>query len=1131
MCLPKNDLLKKSVRGAAHFSSRAVICYLGAENMRKALLALIIVVAAAVVCFSQTETATVSGRVLDKSGATVVGAEIVLTNVDTNAQSRTKTGKEGLYVFAGVMAGRYRLAAGAAGFSVTVKNDLVVHVQDELAENFTLQVGSVNEVVTVTAQQTNINTTNASVSTVVDQSYVQNMPLNGRSFQDLILLTPGTVTQSSQTSSNANAGRGVTGEFSVNGQRPESNYYTVDGVSANLGAASNATNMLNGGGPSGSLPTGTALGTTQALVSVDELQEFRVQSSTYSAEYGRTPGGQFAFETKSGTNQWHGTAYNYLRNDAVDATDYFTNWFRAVDPTLKKTALRQNDFGGTLGGPVRIPHLFNGKDKTFFFFSYEGLRLIQPQPAGSFPVPDAALRQSTPTPLNQVLNAFPVPNGPQILQPCADPSDPQCDPSTNQEPSGAAQFIGAWSNRSSIDSTSVRFDHAITDRTRLFFRFSNTISNSKTIGGSLASGVAPSQASTASFTTRTYTGGVTSVITNHLSNDFRLNYGSNLTSGVESIAGFGGSVPVDLAQLTGLGPRSSPLVAFFLGSDFIALQQLHDSSIQRQWNLVDTVSYALGRHQLKFGADYRRLTPFAVPSTPGVDYFYFGASPVQANSTSFTETGASAAAYPLYTNFSAFVQDDWRVSRRLSLSTGLRWDVNPPPGVTRGLLPYAIQGPSPATWAAAPQGTPEWHTTWYNFAPRLGAAFVARDKQGWETVVRAGGGLFFDTAQQLGSLGFFGPGFSSLAFGGGTPFPQVPPIPAIEDPTTPAGQPYASIPFAYHSHLQLPYTLQWNASVEQALGKSQALTISYVGSHAARLLRYDDVASPTNPNSPGFKFIVNGLTSDYDSAQVQLHRRLSRGLTALASYTWSHCLDYGSQNYNFGYQRGNCEFDVRHNLSGAFSYDVPNVGRGAFLNALLHHWGIDDRLTARSAFPITLNGSTYIDQLTGKTLNAGLDLVANKPLYLYGNTCIQAFQGTLINGQGCPGGRAINADAFAQVPIDPNTFQPTRAGNAPRNFVRGFGAWQMNFAVRREFQIFENLKLQFRAEAFNIFNHSNFGSISTGDFTGFCSPKTSPGCNFGLATATLANSLGNTLSSIYQTGGPRSMQFALKLVF
>ena len=200
---------------------------------------------------------------------------------------------------------------------------------------------------------------------------------------------------------------------------------------------------------------------------MDDLQEFRVQSSTYSAEYGRNPGGQFAFETKSGTNQWHGTAYDYLRNGFFDAQDWFNDYFGTTEP-----ALRQNDFGGTLGGPVEIPGLYNGKDKTFFFVSYEGLRLIAPQAATVNFVPDLCLRGTVlavrerilqPPRLQQVLNAFPVPNGPDVGN-------------------GIAEFIGSWSNPSSLDSTSVRFDHVVNDKLRLFFRFSDTASSSATRG-------------------------------------------------------------------------------------------------------------------------------------------------------------------------------------------------------------------------------------------------------------------------------------------------------------------------------------------------------------------------------------------------------------------------------------------------------------------------------------------------------------------------------------------------------------------------------------------------------------------------------------------------------------------------
>jgi hypothetical protein len=292
--------------------------------------------------------------------------------------------------------------------------------------------------------------------------------------------------------------------------------------------------------------------------------------------------------------------------------------------------------------------------------------------------------------------------------------------------------------------------------------------------------------------------------------------------------------------------------------------------------------------------------------------------------------------------------------------------------------------------------------------------------------------------------------------------------------------------------------------------------VSYVGSHAARLLKEAEISTPNNPNASTFVFIDNGLTSNYNALQVKFRRRLSRGLTGLASYTWSHCIDYGSQDYALAYQRGNCDFDVRNNFSAALSYDLPNVnvGHARVGNAILHHWGLDDRFTARTAFPVTLSGNQNFDPVTGELYNAGLNIVPGQPVYLTGTSCATTLQGLgdLAPGQGCPGARAINPQAFANV--------SSGLGDAPRNFVRGFGAWQVDVAVRRNFPIYERLKLQFRAEAFNLFNHPNFGAINSnfGQAT------------FGLARATLANSLG-ILNPVYQQGGPRSMQFALKLIF
>lgn len=1028
---------------------------------------------------AQTTSATITGFITDQSKAAITGIEVEVINADTSLHYGSTTNSEGSYTVAGLPPGNYKIQVEKPGFKAIVKPDVVLHVQDVVAINFTMAVGSVSESITVEGGAPLVNTESAAVSTVVDSKYVENMPLNGRSFQDLILLTPGIVTQSPQN--NIADKLGQTGEFTVNGQRAESNYYTVDGVSANLGAAP-GVNMIAGGGASGSVASATALGTTQALVSVDDLQEFRVQSSTYSAEYGRNPGGQFAFETKSGTNQWHGTAYDYLRNGVFDADDWFNNYLN-----VKQPALRQNDFGGTFGGPVDIPGLYSGKDKTFFFLSYEGLRLVQPQAATINYVPDTTLRANTPAPLQQVLNAFPMPNGQDVGN-------------------GIAEFNSNWSNPSSINSGSVRLDHVVSGRLRLFFRFSDTSSSTAIRGnGDFAT---PTEDNSSEYASRTYTVGATSAFTSRLSNEFRLNYSTNRVISDQVIDSFGGSTPVDLAQLSGLSSNAGIAADFIYDGYELGISQVPQAALQRQWNLVDTVGLSSGRHQFKFGVDYRRLTPIATPLNPSIEYLYLSESSVETNVADFAVPESFAPAYPLYTNFSVFAHDDWRLTPRLNLSLGVRWEVNPAPGVTQGIKPYTVEGSGPSTYTLALEATNLWRTTWRNVAPRLGVNYVLRDDPGFATVIRGGAGIFFDTGQQLGSLGFEGPGYSAESFFTSSPFP-LPVAEATPTITNPPTAPYGIV-YGFPSNLQLPYTVQWNASVAQALGKSQALTVSYVGAHAARLLEEKQVDGATvgNPNFTTLVFTQNGLTSDYSSLQLQVRRRLNQGLTALVSYTLSHCIDYGSQNYFFAYQRGDCDFDIRNSVSGGFSYDVPNVARKGPLNIVLSHWGLDDRFTARTAFPVTLQGTAVIDPATGQYYYAGLNSVSGQPVYIYGAQCAAAYN----NGLPCPGGRAVNPNAFSAP--------ASGLGDAPRNFVRGFGAWQMDLAVRRDFAIHERLRLQLRAEAFNLFNHPNFGYINSnfGQST------------FGQSTGTLASSLG-ILSPLYQMGGPRSMQFALKLIF
>ena len=1059
------------------------------------LFAIVFLIGAAL---GQSPHATISGLVLDPSGRAIAGAELLIVNDVTGIRYPGVTNGEGIYAVLNLPPGPYRVQVSKVGFKTLIKPDVTLNVQDAVAVNFTLPVGAASETVTVEGGTPMLNTTDASVSTVVDQNYVKNMPLNGRSFQDLILLTPGVVTNSPQSGVSI----GETGEFSVNGQRTESNYYTVDGVSANVGITPVAA--ATSGGISGSVPASTALGTTQGLVSVDALEEFRVDSSTYSAELGRNPGAQFSFVTRSGTNQWHGTFYDYLRNNDFDANDWFNNYFQ-----LAQAPLRQNDFGLTLGGPFEIPHVYSGRDRTFFFLSYEGLRLKQPQAANVTYVPDSGLRANTPPPLQQVVNAFPVENGTDLGN-------------------GLAEFIGTWSNPSNLDATSIRLDHVLGHGVRLFFRFAQTSSNVVARGTGMV-GVA-SLLNATDFTTRTYTLGATSSLSNRVSNEFRLNYTSNV--GMFSVApsDFGGAVPVNLLQLQGMsgGTKPSPdiQIGLFFGGGFPTIIQSADSSEQRQWNIMDTTGWTTGRHQFRFGFDFRRLEPKVYPDNPVALYRYFSAASVEANSVDIGFGKSNAPAFPVYTNFSAFVQDDWRLTSRLNLSIGLRWEINPAPGAADGNVPYTVTGNSLETLALAARGTPLWKTTWFNLAPRFGAAYILRNRPAWEAVLRAGGGIFFDTGQQLGSFGYQGPGFSAMTpfFGGLVGAPASFPLPAaqlsppIENPPV---APYTnSTVYAFPAHLQLPYTLHWNASFQQAMGKDEALTVSYVGAHGARLLQQNEInVGLFNSDFGIVSLFRNGLTSDYNALQMQFQRRLSRGLQALASYTWAHATDFGSFNSFVPYQRGNSDFDVRHNFAAAVTDDLPNFSVRGHASAVLSHWGLDGRFMARTSYPVTLTGTLLTDPETGEAFYGGLDRVPGEPVYIYESQCNAAYSNGLPDALPCPGGHAVNPNAFSL---------PTGgvAGNAPRNFVRGFGAWQMDFAVRREFSVYERLKLQFRAEAFNIFNRPNFGTINPN----YCSPAGGSGCTFGQARATLANSLGGR-SSLYQMGGPRSIQLALKLVF
>src|SRR6266498_301920 len=625
--------------------------------------------------FGQSATATLSGTVVDQNGAAIPAANVTVKNIGTALLRQTTTNDQGYFTIPLLPPSTYTVTVESQGFAPVEVQNVVLNVGDQKALQIQLKAGSITEMVKITADAPLMNESPA-VGTVVDRQFVENLPLNGRSFQSLITLTPGTVL----TKTNLND----QGQFSVNGQRANANYFTVDGVSANVGVTNN-TSLLQSGG---STPALSAAGGTNSLVSVDALQEFKVLTSTYAPEFGRTPGGQVQIVTRSGSNRFAGTLFNYFRNDALDANDWFAN-----SRGLKRPALRQNDFGGVLGGPLYLlrfgeggPSFYSGKNRTFFFFSYEGLRLRQPQTQIT-DVPTLCLRglgscgagqSAAPAAIQPYLNAFPIPNGPNRV--------------VGGVPNGLAEFAASFSNPSTLDATSIRVDHTLNDRVTVFGRYNYAPSGIDERGGVSSNSL--STVAQTKFNTQTLTLSSTQTFTPSVSNDLRFNYSKTRTNTFLAIDNFGGAAPPsDSLLFPSFVSRQNASFGFFVfngtGTNFRAGQLQKNS--QEQFNLVDNLSFIAGSHQLKFGIDYRRIAPVR----GGRTYDQLSSSPTVAplllgNVSSVSILQLRPNLGYIFDNFSAYGQDIWKVTPRLTLTYGLRWELNPPPSVTNADPPFAL---------------------------------------------------------------------------------------------------------------------------------------------------------------------------------------------------------------------------------------------------------------------------------------------------------------------------------------------------------------------------------------------------------------------------------------------------------
>jgi hypothetical protein len=1055
------------------------------HSIRSISSLLLFVLCLTTISFTQTETATVSGRVTDQQGGLVQGVELVITNVDTNLSSRQTTNTDGLYVLSGLKPGRYRISVTKGGFRSINLTDVILNVQDSISQNFKLRVGSVSESVTVVADAANVNTTDAAVSTVVDRQFAENLPMNGRSFQTLIQLTPGVVL--------ATTNGHDSGQFSVNGQRAASNYWMVDGVSANVGVGNPGNGSGNGGG--GALAVFSVQGGTNSLVSVDAMQEFRIQTSTYAPEFGRTPGGQISIVTRSGANQFHGTAFDYLRNDKLDANDWFANFTKQPKPPE-----RQNDFGGTFSGPIF-------KDKSFFFFSYEGLRLRLPQVAQTI-VPSVSSRQGAIPDTQSLLNAFPVPNGTDLGN-------------------GTAQFNASFSNSSALNATSLRLDHKVTDKVSLFGRYNYSPSE-------LLSRDPSSSLSTLSdfvINTQTATVGTTWTISSAFADELRFNYSRSTINEAGTMDAFGGAAPLTSFP-GGFTPQNAGFGVVIASPSQLVLNDGQSGRfVQRQFNFVDTLSLQKSSHSLKFGVDYRRLRPSYNPASYRQIFRFADISSADAGMLSSSDISSNVSVHLRLQNLGLYAQDTWRLKPRITLTYGLRWDVDYAP-TSNPILPAITNFGDLSILALAPNGTPVYGTRYGNIAPRVGLAYELVQSGRRELVLRGGFGVFFDLASSEVGNALPGFGADNTVTGGTYPLSA-----------SQLAPPQVMIPGSglfltgYDPNLRLPHTLEWNVALEQALGTGQSITVSYVGAAGRRLLQSEFVLSP-NPNTITAYLVGNFATSDYSALQLQFKRRLSRGLQALASYTWAHSIDTASAGSVFGgfsnalvsginpsANRGPSDFDIRNAFSTGLTYDIPVPKLNVFATAILRGWSLENVIQARSAPPVNVYDGIF---LRNSFTEVRPNVASGIPLYLYGpqfpgGKAINNTPGALIGG--CADG-SQSTGPFCPPTTDSNG--NVQEGNLGRNALRAFPATQWDLAIHRDFPIRESLRLQFRAEMFNVLNHPNFGP-PVSDLTNTA--------QFGRSTQMLGQSLAGgaagigAFSPLYQIGGPRSIQLALKLVF
>jgi hypothetical protein len=964
----------------------------------------------------------VTGIIQDASGASAPACLVSVVNEDTGFRRVTQSQSDGGYVVSSLQPGVYKITVRKEGFRTAIRFGVRLNPSQSSRVDFRLVVGSVQETVTVEGATPLLNTEDASVGTLVGRDEIERLPLNGGVLLGLLQLAPGVVVTP--------ATRGEAGQFTVAGQRPNTNAFLVDGVSANSGVSGGGLPAQSTGA---ALPGMTAFGSLDGLLSRDALLEARVQTSTTVPEFGRLPGAQISLSSRSGSNQLHGSLFSGLRNELLDANDWFANQHGDG-----RASLRLQDFAATLGGPLR-------RNRTFFFLSYEGMRLSQPF-VWRQPVPTLAARDGASAWVQPVLSLFPEPNGPGLGN-------------------DLAQWTAGISRPSRLDTGGARLDHAISSRLTAFARYSDSPSSTE-FGGSPVNFL--------DVRSRSVTLGLNFRARPDLLFDLRLNASSAKANSHWEPPG-SASLLVCF-QLVGPSSNCDSLERLSIAGVGQVVTGPEGRRSQSQYEVNQTAGWNHGAHSVQFGASYVRLAPVRRDAAGAVSVLANNLNDLADTHTVWFANSPAVSASAVMKEISIFAEDTWRATTRLTLTYGLRWEISPAP---QSNLPANFVDPlgNPATSLQ-----PIWQSTYANLAPRLGLAF--RPTSSGRTVIRAGAGFYLDSSLSLATDLVNGGPLNVAQYGSGR-----------------NGIFSTQLRFGFPQNLHLPLVKQWNFSLEHALDDRNVVSIGYIGSSGRDLIRRE-IGGLGSTATDWYAVATNHGSSDYHSLQAQYRRRLSRGIQALASYAWSHSIDNSSTDAGLYWagsgltpaqDRASSDFDVRHSLTAGFTYQIPRGG-----------WALDGMFHERTGFPVNVMNA---EQYTGISFENIF-----RPNLAFG-------QPVWIGDSSAPGGRRINTAAFQAAP-------GSVQGNLGRNALSGFGMSQVDLALRRDFSLGERRSLQLRIEAFNALNHPNFAD----PIRFLASPL------FGQSPSMLnlmlgTGSPGSGLAPLFQGGGPRSLQIALRFSF